>query len=376
MTNKNVTAAIVTYNRVDLLKEALTAVLNQTDYLNHVIVVNNKSTDETADYLATVTDPRVIVYNSEENLGGAGGFNKAVRLFAEETQDDYVWLMDDDTIAEPDALKYLVDFITENDHVGFVNSVVRWGSRDGHPSWMNVPAPRAFTWQYHMHQENPGIEVVNSTFVSVLFSRKTVAMVGLPQKEYFIWGDDMEYTNRIADVNRGYTVLKSIVVHKSKENTMPGDIVREQDDSRLWRYNYEYRNRVLTARRVSKHELLRTVVNALRYDLRAVLFGGHVKYRWQKVKMIVSGTFRGIQFNPDIEYVAGLREYDVRSINKLLRARYLSDPQAIITLDQDIDFIENYTYEDFLNKTPEADKYIMQIKAAQEAAKNAATDQS
>ena len=45
---------------------------------------------------------------------------------------------------------------------------------------------------------------------------------------------------------------------------MPGDIVREQDDSRLWRYNYEYRNRVLTARRVSKHELLRTVVNALR----------------------------------------------------------------------------------------------------------------
>jgi len=90
--------------------------------------------------------------------------------------------------------------------------------------------------------------------------------------------------------------------------------------------------------------------------------------------MIVSGTVRGIKFNPDIEYVAGLRDYDVRSINKLLRARYLSDPQAIITLDQDIDFIENYTYEDFLNKTPEADKYIAQIKAAQEAAKNTDTD--
>ena len=84
----------------------------------------------------------------------------------------------------------------------------------------------------------------------------------------------------------------------------------------------------------------------------------------------------GFSLTPDIEYVAGLREYDVRSINKLLRARYLSDPQAIITLDQDIDFIENYTYEDFLNKTPEADKYIAQIKAAQEAAKNAAADQS
>ena len=374
MTNKNVTAAIVTYNRVDLLKESLSAVLNQTDYLNHVIVVNNKSTDETAEYLATVTDPRVIVYNSEENLGGAGGFNKAVRLFAEETQDDYVWLMDDDTIAEPDALKYLVDFIIENDHVGFVNSVVRWGSRDGHPSWMNVPAPRGFTWQYHLNQDNPGIEVVNSTFVSVLFSRETVAMVGLPQKEYFIWGDDMEYTNRIADINRGYTVVKSIVVHKSKENTIPGDIVREQDESRLWRYSYEYRNRILTARRISKHEWLRTTINAIRFDLKAVLLGGHVKYRWQKAKMIISGTFRGLLFNPKIEYADGLRNFEVRSINKLLRARYLSDPQAIITLDQDIDFIENYKYEDFLNKTPEADKFIAQIHADQQAAKEAAVE--
>lgn len=95
-----------------------------------------------------------------------------------------------------------------------------------------------------------------------------------------------------------------------------------------------------------------------------------MKYRWQKAKMILSGTFRGLRFNPAIEYADGLRDFEVRSINKLLRARYLSDPQAIITLDQDIDFIENYTYQDFMNKTPEADKYIAEIKKAQEKTKH------
>ena len=94
MTGNKVSAAIVTYNRLDLLKESLAAVLNQTDYLSHVIVINNMSNDGTEEYLNELEDERLVVFNSKENLGGAGGFNKAVRLFAEETDDDFVWLME------------------------------------------------------------------------------------------------------------------------------------------------------------------------------------------------------------------------------------------------------------------------------------------
>lgn len=360
MTGKKVSAAIVTYNRLDLLKESLGAVLGQTKYLNHVIVINNKSNDGTKEYLSSLKDERLVVFNSEDNLGGAGGFNQAVRLFAEKTDDDYVWLMDDDTIVQPDALEHLVDFVEEHDHVGFVNSQVRWGSLEGNPSWMNVPAPRGFTWQMYMTPKNPAVEVVNSTFVSVMFSRKMVAMIGLPQKEYFIWGDDMEYTNRIADVDRGYTVLKSIAVHKSKENSMPGDIVKEKDESRLWRYDFEFRNRVLTARRISKHEYMHTVINGFRFDLRFVLFNKNVKFRFTKAKMIIRGIFKGIFFNPEIEYAEGLTRIPKRSINALFKARYLTMPNEIFTLDDDVKVINESKLTDFKGHTVAADKFIEQ----------------
>ena len=318
MTDKTVAAAIVTYNRLPLLKESLAAVLAQTNYLSHVIVVDNLSTDGTKEYLDSLHDSRVVVYHADKNLGGAGGFNQAVRLFGETLEDDYVWLMDDDTIPEPDALKHLVEFSESHPEAGFVNSQVRWGSVTGNPSWMNVTAPRAFTWQrYLTDKDQPAIEVVNSTFVSVMFSREMVAMVGLPQKEDFIWGDDMEYTNRIADIKRGYMVINSIAVHKSKENTKPGDIIAEKDASRLWRYDYEYRNRVLTARRISTKDMIKTIIGAVIYDWRRTLLKRGVPFRAKKLGMIIRGLWRGLFFKPTIEYAAGLHQTKTISLREL-----------------------------------------------------------
>nr|WP_248705776.1 glycosyltransferase family 2 protein [Convivina sp. LMG 32447] len=344
MMSKTVSAAIVTYNRLELLKESLAAVLAQSDYLSHVIVVNNKSTDGTAEYLDQLDDPRLVIYNSPDNLGGAGGFNQAVKLFANELDDDFIWLMDDDTVVEPDALKYLVEFMEEHPQTSFVNSQVRWGALDGNPSWMNVTAPRGFTWALNLDRENPGVEVVNATFVSVMFSRQMVGMVGLPQKEYFIWGDDMEYTNRLADVYRGYTVINSIAVHKSKENTLPGDIIRERDASRLWRYRYEYRNRVLTARRISKKDMFRTFFGIYCHDLLRVMLKRQVAFRFRKIGMVSWGGIRGLFFNPEIEYAADLQRTKPRSINKLMKnlikERKAANIKDNLLLDDEINLIE------------------------------------
>jgi GT2 family glycosyltransferase len=362
MTGNKVSAAIVTYNRLDLLKESLAAVLNQTDYLSHVIVVDNMSNDGTKEYLDGVEDDRVVVFHSTENLGGAGGFNKAVRLFAEETEDDFVWLMDDDTIAQPDALKYLVDFYNSHQPVGFVNSVVRWGNVDGHPSWMNIQGPRAFTYPMYFNDlENPGLEVVNSSFVSVMIPREMVQSVGLPQKEYFIWGDDIEYTNRIADIHRGYTALKSVVVHKSKENTMPGDILREQDDARLWRYEYEFRNRLLTARRLRRREFINMAKGGIQHELMHVLFAPGIKFRARKAKMILNGTWRGLFFKPEIEFANVPRNHEARSINTLLRARFLAAPDERITLDEEVDIIKNGKLSDYAGENAKVDAFLKEV---------------
>ena len=103
----NVDVVIVTYNRLEKLKKALASYENQSRRFRHLIVVNNHSTDGTSDFLdawgRTEAPFSKIVINTDENLGGSGGYylgqKKAMELEAE-----WVFLADDDAYAEPDLM--------------------------------------------------------------------------------------------------------------------------------------------------------------------------------------------------------------------------------------------------------------------------------
>ena len=92
-----VSAVVVTYNRLPMLKEVIAALQASETPVDNIIVVDNKSNADTQEYLTSLGD-QIRYVRLEENIGGAGGFNKGIRYFMEETVDDYVWLMDDDTV--------------------------------------------------------------------------------------------------------------------------------------------------------------------------------------------------------------------------------------------------------------------------------------
>ena len=77
--------------------------------------------------------------------------------------------------------------------------------------------------------------------VSVLFTSEMIRKNGLPYKEYFIWGDDSEYTIRLASKYPCYIALKSKVIHK---RVVQKSILfeNEKDKKRLAFYVYKYRN--------------------------------------------------------------------------------------------------------------------------------------
>ena len=115
----NISCVVVTYNRLELLKENIKSLLNQTYAPNKIYIINNCSTDGTAGYLAQFNNHnKITVVNLPKNIGGAGGFNHGTKLAVKEGA-GYVWLMDDDTIPEPDALEHLVKTATAETSVGF-----------------------------------------------------------------------------------------------------------------------------------------------------------------------------------------------------------------------------------------------------------------
>jgi len=212
-----VIAVVVTYNRKALLDECLHALAAQERAPDKVIVVDNASTDGTAD-LVRVEHPWVELFAMPSNQGGAGGFHEGLKA-AHADGADWIWLMDDDTIARPDSLAQL---LAARAQVGgglalpqLLASKVIWTDGALHP--MNHPAfVRDDPERFVLSSEHGLLPIRANTFVSLLVHRSAIDEHGLPHKHFFIWSDDIEYTARITREGAGYLVPSSVVLHKTK----------------------------------------------------------------------------------------------------------------------------------------------------------------
>ena len=128
--NNKIVAVIVTYNRLELLKEAIQAVKAQTELPKKVIIVNNNSTDDTKEYLESIKSELITPVHLEENLGGAGGFYHGIKKAYNE-EADWVWIMDDDTIATPTALEKLVNCLISGSE--FVSTTITFDKTSARP---------------------------------------------------------------------------------------------------------------------------------------------------------------------------------------------------------------------------------------------------
>ena len=232
-----VAAVVVTWNRRDLLMEALAAVTGQDPAPDQVIVIDNASTDGSA---AAVREqfPAVSLTELAENTGGAGGFACALAL-ALARGADLVWLMDDDTVPEPGALAALVDAWRRAPAgtPALVASRVVW--TDGRPHPMNTPREKPFVSAAERRAaESVGcLPIRSASFVSLLVDGAQCRRRGLPQADYFLWNDDFEFTTRMVRGSVGLLCPASVVVHKTKTfgstDVDPGE-----------RFFYEVRNKV------------------------------------------------------------------------------------------------------------------------------------
>src|SRR5690554_1438069 len=108
-----VCAVVVTYNRIELLKECIEALLNQSVTLNKLIVIDNNSSDGTKEYLGEIANTNKELFEIillPINLGGAGGFYEGIKA-ACEYKPDWIWIMDDDTEPEKNCLLKLMNFV-------------------------------------------------------------------------------------------------------------------------------------------------------------------------------------------------------------------------------------------------------------------------
>jgi rhamnopyranosyl-N-acetylglucosaminyl-diphospho-decaprenol beta-1,3/1,4-galactofuranosyltransferase len=110
-----IAAVVVTFNRLELLQRLLER-LDAVPGLDEVLVIDNASTDGTAEFLSGLDGARsgdehrvvpVLSRTLTENAGGAGGFHDGL-AWAMERGADLAWLMDDDGLPDVDCLGILL----------------------------------------------------------------------------------------------------------------------------------------------------------------------------------------------------------------------------------------------------------------------------
>lgn len=205
-----VCAVVVTHNRPDLLARCLDHLGAQSRKPDAVVVVDNASTDDTPEVLSRFEDVHVVTL--PENSGGSGGFHRGVQE-AYRLGHDWLWLLDDDTLADARCLEMLLAGAARAPRTPRVMaSVVRW--RDGRLHPMNRPWLRfARRTDVALAAAAGLVPIRTATFVSALVHRAAVAEHGLPPGHFFVWLDDIRFTARVLRDDHGYMVPESVAWH-------------------------------------------------------------------------------------------------------------------------------------------------------------------
>ena len=258
-------AIVVTFNRLAQLQITLPALRDQQ--VDHIVVVDNASTDGTHDWLATQADARVHILTLSDNTGGAGGFESGMAYAKASLDPDWVVLMDDDARPDPGALTLFRSEIpqleTSFPNLGTIAAAVFYP--DGKLCEMNRPSRNPF-WHpglfvqtlfkgtrsgFHLTDADyapdaPAIPIDVASFVGYFVKAAAWKHAGLPEGGLFIYGDDVLYSLRLR--RAGFAMAFAPMIRFTHDCGTMGDgfVYRP-----LWKIYYHCRNGVAIARQAA-----------------------------------------------------------------------------------------------------------------------------
>ncbi|MEE9391294.1 MAG: glycosyltransferase [Planctomycetota bacterium] len=116
-----ISVVLPTFNQDRYLPRAVSSLLNQTYERFELIVVNDGSTDGTAEYLDRLCDPRLRIIHQEN-----AGLPKALNRGFESSRGEYHTWVSSDNIAAPNFLESLLGALESNPEAGFAASNFAW----------------------------------------------------------------------------------------------------------------------------------------------------------------------------------------------------------------------------------------------------------
>jgi GT2 family glycosyltransferase len=226
---------ILNYNRGDLLRVCVSSVLqSRSEHTINAWVVDNASTDDSAMIVAREF-PSVQLVRNQHNSGFAAGNNLALQRILDDHSSDFVMLLNNDTVVEPDALDLLVDYLEQHGDVGAVGPklLLLDGSLDL-ACRRSFPTPEIsfyrMTGLSRVFPNSPRFGRYNLSYLDVdtetevdalvgaamVLRTDVVREVGLLDEAFFMYGEDLDWCYRIKSFGWRIVYYPRAVIHHHK----------------------------------------------------------------------------------------------------------------------------------------------------------------
>lgn len=235
-------AVVVTYNRLTLLQRNISC-LRANRPVDRILVINNGSTDGTAQWLDTQADARLTVIH-QDNVGGSGGFcrgiDEACRMGA-----DWVWCMDDDVFPRPDCLEQLLPHAA-NPRIGLLapRRLMEGEVYTNDFTGYDLVHPFRSLYIGKLRKLSQPVTaptpIAGTAFEGPLIRVEAIRRIGLPNKALFIFCDDTDYCLRLHQA--GYHMLYVPAALMDKQKFFSHDTWAARNRKKKWKRFYQVRN--------------------------------------------------------------------------------------------------------------------------------------
>jgi rhamnopyranosyl-N-acetylglucosaminyl-diphospho-decaprenol beta-1,3/1,4-galactofuranosyltransferase len=272
MQKSNITVVMVTYNRRDIVQNALDCLLAQTQPISNIVVVDNCSSDDSIEVLLErkKADNRISIVRSTENGGFGAGLALGMNWALENLNSDFMWLMDDDSYPVPGALELLMKNSKEYqyDVLGLSGYILGMGAKR------------------KVEPEKNSVDVDFILIDNALISIETINKIGVPSGEFFMMCEDYDYCLRIKEAGFKLGVIRNNHVTRLNLGS------QKFSKATLWRGYYHSRNHLIILKR---HFTFVRFVNYIIVQLKYLIASLQAPDRWTRIKFRLIGVLHGLK---------------------------------------------------------------------------------
>ena len=184
-----------------------------------IIVIDNNSSDDSIAHIKSAF-PEVEIICNDDNLGYGGGCNVGLNHSINDDV-DFVWLLNNDTIVNPDSLWELVKLAKSDPHIGIVGSVIYFMENpDTVQAWGGGYINFWSGSVKHIYNKKDAFKLQYITGASMLIRISALKEVGIfDEGSYFMYWEDADLCFRFVEKDWRLAVAeKSIILHKESSS--------------------------------------------------------------------------------------------------------------------------------------------------------------